>query len=111
MILYLRTENNKTLVDLEFWTKCEDGHKFHELRVAIDILQYSKFLLANQDRASAIAVDFNAIDELRGWLWENYYGCGKRNTGSDEDYVEILTQLRKIFKAYADEYSLIVVED
>jgi len=111
MILFLRSLKNKTMVDLEFWTKSEEGHSFHEIRVAIDLVQYSKFLLEHQENSTSIMLDFDMMDELRGWLWENYYGCGKRNTGSNEDYIEILTHLRKIFKEMSDKYNLLFVED
>lgn len=111
MVLYLRTQTNKTIVDLEFWLKCEGGHNFHELMVAIDIARYSMFLLSADPVTQAdIIREFNEIDELRGWMWECYYS-NKRNIGSEEDYDEILNHLRKKFRHLASIFNLMFVED
>ena len=50
MTHFIRDKNNKTILDLEFWTKTNyesDGskHTYHEISASIIINNYSKFLL------------------------------------------------------------------
>lgn len=110
MVLYLRDAKGNDLVDLEFWTKCEDGQKVHEIRVVVPIVPYSMFLIGNKEKQANIIAAFGMLDELRGWLWESYYAT-KRNNGSDEDYTLILAHLRKVFNALAEDLNIRFVED
>lgn len=110
MILYIRDAQGNDIVDAEFFTKHEDGHKFLELRVICAIPEYSKFLLANQKKADAISADFYELQELRSWLWEVYF-ARKRNTGDEKDYDAVLAMLREKFTKVAKKYKLLFVED
>jgi len=111
MILFLRDQNNNTIVDLECWVKtAEDNkdYKYIELSVTVDIFYYSVFLLTNPDKQSEIIRDFSDIQELRGWLWEVYFN-GQR---SDPDkYADVLAKLREMLKTVANKYDLSYVED
>jgi|JFJP01.1.fsa_nt_gi hypothetical protein len=108
MILFLRNNKNQSIVDLEVWVKTEDNNSFIELQSVVIIETYSKFLLKNLDRKTEIIEDFSIIDELRGWLWENYFG-GEHN--DPKKYPEVLLFLRTLLKKIAEKYDLIYVED
>jgi hypothetical protein len=115
MIFFLRTQKNETIADIELYIKTEyksDGSKrnFLELRSVIMIDVYSKFLLDNTVRAEEIIPVFDNIQELRGWLWEEYFMV-KDNDGSDEDYTDVMKRLRNELKYIADKFNLIYVED
>ena len=51
MTLFLRTQKNKTIVDIEV--------SKNDVRCAIDIENYSKFLLENLDKKEQIINDFS----------------------------------------------------
>ena len=110
MILYLRDEKNRTILDLELYVKTEDDRSFVELASSIDIKNYSLFLLNEKHplRQSQIIRDFDELSELRGWLWESYFMV-KKNT--KEEYDNVLEEVRKIIKKVADRHSLYYVED
>lgn len=109
MILFLRDQNNNTIVDLECYVDTGDkDYEFIELHVTVDIMYYSAFLLQNLWRKEEVVVMFSDIQELRGWLWEVYFG-GQR---SDPDkYDDVLAELRKKLRAVAKHFDLDYVED
>jgi len=113
MILFLRNQYNKTIVDLDCYVKTEyNGEpipmKFVEISVDIAIDTYSHFLLDNFQRKDEIIEDFSSINELRGWLWEKYF-CGGDN--DPNEYPNIIKGLQALLKGYADKYNLRYVED
>ena len=108
MILFLRNQKNRTIVDIECFVKTEDGRKFVELHADVAIDTYSKFLLENLDRKDEIIEDFSAMSELRGWLWERYFMGGDNDP---EEYQNIIEILRKELKKLAEFYDLSYVED
>lgn len=112
MIYFLRTKNNKTIVDLEFYTdEYPDGTDMHEMSVSIDIKEYSKYLLSQPvERHDHIIGLFHQLSEHRGWLWENYY-MAKKNTGNAEDGKQINDHLVKLFTTVAEVLGLTYVRD
>ena len=111
MILFLRDAKNNSIVDLECYVKTgEDNpnYKYVELSVVVDIQWYSIFLLMNLDRKIEIISDFSDIQELRGWLWESYFGGGDNDP---DKYDDVIAELRKMLKAVASKYDLGYVED
>lgn len=117
MTYFLRNEKNKTIFELDFWTKTDyesDGskHKFHELSASVHIDTYSELLLANPvGRHQMIIALFDQLSEYRGWLWENYY-MGTQNTGSEEDGKKIKAHLDRMFTGIAETFGgLIYVTD
>jgi hypothetical protein len=111
MIYFLRTEKNKTILDLEVFVKDSDTdfkHSFVELHSAIDIENYSRFLLKNFDRQDEIISDFDMLSELRGWLWEKYF-MGRQNNGNE--YTLVIKELKPMLKNIAEKYNLALVED
>ena len=64
MTYFLRDKNNRTILDLEFWTKTDyesskdSKHTYHEISASIDIANYSKFLVDNLDNANEIVSIF-----------------------------------------------------
>jgi len=117
MILYLRNETGKTIVDIELWTKTEyesdgDKHSFIEISCSIDIAHYSFLLLdiSNQspDKLGQAIADFSELSEIRGWMWENYFMV-KKNT--PEEYNGVLTEVRKTLDTIGKRYNLRLIED
>ena len=109
MTIYLRNEENETILDLEVWVKTEDSISFCELRSVIDIKNYSLMLLDTSQKVQAeLIADFDQISELRGWLWETYF-MGRKNEEKEIDGV--IGQLKMILKKVADKYGLYLVTD
>jgi len=109
MILFLRDQNNDTILDVECYVTSEEGSsKYVELHSAVCIAPYSKFLLANPDKQDAIISHFDELSELRGWLWESFFMGG---TNDPEKYDEVIKILRAVLKGVAEEYELGYVED
>lgn len=112
MTLYLRTQENKTLLDVELYIKKENdddtdwqhtAKSFIELRSVVPIEEYSKFLIDNLDRKEEIISIFSELDELRGWLWESYF-CGSRN--DPKEYDNVLKEVTKIITGVAKKFNL-----
>lgn len=108
MILFIRSKKNRTIVDIEFYKKSEDGSEYLELHSSIDIKEYSNFLLDNLDKKNKIISTFNELSELRGWLWENYF-MGRQNVVTE--YSNVLKILREMLHKIADDFDLNYVED
>lgn len=109
MVLFLRTKANITLCDIEIFEKKEDGNNFVELRSAIPIADYSRFLF-KVDRSLVLDAirDFDDLSELRGWMWESYFAVKKNNP---EEYKGVLKEVRGILNKMATKYDLMVIED
>jgi membrane-bound acyltransferase YfiQ involved in biofilm formation len=109
MILFLRDEKNRSIVDIEFYIKHEGDFKdFIELHSVVCIESYSYFLLENLDKKDKIIETFDFISELRGWLWESYF-MGKQN--DVKEYDNVLKLLRNFMHEWAKEFNLKYVED
>ena len=109
MILYLRDQNNDTILDVECYVTSEEGSsKYVELHSTVCVAPYSKFLLANPDKQDEIIRLFDELSELRGWLWESYF---KGGVNDPEKYDEIIKLLRGLLKGVARDYNLSYVED
>ncbi len=54
MTLFLRTIDNQTIVDVEIWIKDIEGNSCVELSSHVDIEEYSKLLLKNQENSNAM---------------------------------------------------------
>lgn len=106
MTIYLRTRENKTLLEIEVWVKTEDNYSFVELSVVVNIKNYSRFLLNNLDKQDAIVDDFQDMSELRGWLWEIYF-MSKDNVPSELDGV--VKQLQQYLGSIAQHYNLVLI--
>jgi hypothetical protein len=105
MILFLRNKKNDTILDVECFV--EEGHV--ELHSTVCIEPYSELLLAQpEEKQVETMIDFGKLQELRGWLWEMYFG-GRQNTA--DQYDEILKILRTYLKEVADKYDIAYVED
>jgi hypothetical protein len=108
MILFLRSQKNRTIVDIECFVKTEEDRKFVELHATVIINEYSKFLLENLDRKDEIIEDFHAMSELRGWLWERYFMGGDNDP---KEYPNVIKGLQALLQGYAEKYNLYYVED
>lgn len=113
MIIFLRNERNRTILDLDCYVKTEytgepTPMKFVEISADVAIDTYSKFLLENLERKDEIIEDFSEMSELRGWLWERYFMGGDNDP---EKYDDVIEELRTMIKGYANKYNLKYVED
>lgn len=109
MTFFLRDKSNVTLVDIDLWIKKEDEHEYIELSASIPIEAYSKFLLnAEQKDKQKIITYFDALSEMRGWLWETYF-MGRKNT--PDEIANVRSELRSILDKIGDDLGLHRVED
>jgi len=108
MILFLRSQKNRTIVDIECFVKTEEGRKFIELHASVMIREYSKFLIENLDRKDEIIRDFDELSELRGWLWESYFLGGDNDPN---EYSTVIQIVRGKLQDVANKYNLYYVED
>lgn len=112
MTFYLRDENNKTLFNADVWVKTEHEpnltYSFVELSASVNISNYSKFLLENQNKSNKIISDFDNLSELRGWLWERFFMTG-RNDGTQID--DVVEKLKVILGKVARDYKLYLIAD
>lgn len=109
MILFLRDNNNNTILDLEVYVKKEDDRSFVEVSSVIDIKNYSILLLdtLEKDRVELVNT-FDELSELRGWLWENYFMV-KEN--KPEEYDNVVKELKSILTTVANKYNLNLIQD
>jgi len=122
MILFIRDKKNNTILDAELTIKWHEDNKkdnkkenknpdnyYVELSSLVCIEPYSRLLLSTpEEEREEIIATFDALQELRGWLWESYF-MNKKNT-SDE-YDNVLKELRTMLKGVAEKYDLYYVED
>ena len=112
MTLYLRTQNNKTLVDIAIY----DG----DLSAVVNIQNYSTLLWSiividldtstwrlNNPLVIEFIEMFDSLQELRGWLHETYIATINKNPTKQE----IIREVKIILSNVAMRYNLIVVED
>ena len=105
MTLFLRNKKNETIVDID----CYKSHGCIEVSSVVCIEPYSKFLLDSpESEREGIIRKFDLLQELRGWLWENYFG-GRQNT--DVEYPMVLGEIKYTLKDIAKKYDLGYVED
>lgn len=108
MIFFIRNKENRTIVDCEVYIKEEDGNEFIELHSVICIDYYSEFLLKNQNQAKEIIQDFNALQSLRGWLWESFFAGTENNP---KEYDNVIIALTERFLNIAKKYNLMFITD
>jgi hypothetical protein len=110
MIFYIRDAKNNDVFELELWTKIESGRRNIEIKSSIHVAGYSKFLVANQGSIDDIVSDFSELEDMRGWMWEQYFAT-KKNDGSQSDYIAIHGHIRSRLTEVAIKYGLMMVED
>ena len=107
MIIFLRTPDNKTLVDIDVF-----GGEKPDLRSVVIIGNYSRFLLEycvlHGGSAVTDIIDlFDDLQELRGWLFEKYLATENKNANQREVEEKVI----EILKPIAKEYGLVIVTD
>lgn len=108
MTLFLRTKDNKTLVDIEIYVKEEDERKFVELHSAVIIDNYSRFLLSHPEITDEVISVFSDLSELRGWLWETYFMI---DDNDPKELNNVIKEVRALLNDIASKYDLRVVTD
>lgn len=107
MTLFLRNEDNRTILEAEYWVKTDDGRKFLDISAAIDVQNYSTSLLrkVSSNDYEEFITDIDGLSNVRGWLWEVYEDT------KPENYNDVLEKLRTWFKEIATKHNLQYVED
>jgi len=108
MIFQLRTKN-KTICDVEI-TAPNEPQKYIELSASVLVAGYSQVLAKYIDEMPTLINKFEEVEELRGWLWENYFGI-RKNVYTVEDYNNVVNYVKNLLKKLAHEYDLCYVED
>lgn len=114
MIIYLRTQKNKTLVDISVYNQ--------DLHSVVRITNYSTFLIQQltfyktkysadkkqyKNEIIELVSTFDDLQELRGWLHERYMATENKNPTDEEIEKEVIKKLKPICK----KYSLNIVTD
>lgn len=103
MTLFLRTQENKSLIEIEVFEK--DDHI--DLSAAIYLQNYSEWLLSNNlDVQKQIIEDFDDLMEIRGWLWEQ-----QEIENEPVNFEKIRKAVQKWMEEIRDRYGLYYVED
>jgi len=114
MILFIRNENNDTIIDIEIYKAKEDNYEYVEVSSVVDILHYTDFLLDKIEKGldkDEIASSFYFFQEIRGWFYEVYLKNGK-NIYSDELLDDVIKEIKNLMLSLCDEYSgLYYMED
>lgn len=104
MTIYLRNDNNNSLLDLEVW-RTKEGNL--DVRGGVPIREYSKLLLANQENAQLVIDGFHDLDNIRGWYWEKY-----NETNPNHSMHDLLQEIRSVFlEPLCKQFNLSVVID
>jgi len=107
MIIYLRTKDNDTIVDIEVF-----GGDKPDLSSIVVIGNYSRFLLeyifthSGSDITEFINL-FDDLQEMRGWLFEKYLAIENKNA----DQKEVEEKVIEILKPISEKYYLRIVTD
>lgn len=123
MSLYLRTKDNKIIIDCRYWVKTVNDYVILTISSTVDVLCYKSVRsISNQECFFDIVnkpfkydlmkfvEDIDDLSNLNSWLWKDY-PMTKKNTDSEKQYEEVLKILREKFKTVADKYDLCFVED
>lgn len=109
MTLFIRTKDNRTLVDIEV-----PSNKF-DIRSAINIEEYSKVLIHYvKNEPCKVDIFIKAIDEfseIRGWLWEMYIHTLPKSRPTEEYCIMIRDEVKKRMKEVCTTFDLSFVED
>lgn len=109
MVLFIRNDKNRTILDCEVYIAKEGDKRFVEIHSSVIIDTYSDFLLnSDKNKQQEIVSDFFELSQLRGWLWESYF-MGNQN--DPEKYNDVLKILREKISNIAKKYNLYYVED
>ncbi len=103
MTIYLKDENNNTLVDISVWEK----HNSVDLRSDVIIKNYSKFLLENPYRRHEVIKVFHDLSEMRGWLHEVYLPLENKKATVEE----VIERVKLILQGVCNNFKLNIVTD
>ena len=87
MVHYLRTENNRTIIECEVTQK--------DLSSYVSIPEYSNLLINSED-GNTLIWDFDELHNIRSWWWEKEEDSG--DCKSCDDFVG--EQYRRVGKKY-----------
>lgn len=106
MELYLKSQDNKNLFTARVWVQDDYQYEYSyvELATAINIKNYSNFLVDNIKKKTKIIDDFDNLNELRGWLWERVFLDDKVNDSTHKN--RVVDKLKIILNKIANDYKL-----
>lgn len=115
MTYYIRTKENQTLIDIEFWKK----HDIYDVIVSFPIKGLFKYFLNNKDFQNEPNLqkdfidDLEAIQNIRKWIFEEYNQFGQFNKGKGDIVVkkEIQNYIETLLNDFAKQYDLKIVTD
>jgi hypothetical protein len=114
MIFFLRDRlNNETLIETELYVNSYDGDNgnYIEISSTLNVPVYSVWLLnQKQHHQLKYIAHFHVIDELRGWLWESFFGS-KRNVNSEDNMDAVRKHIENLYKIVAKDTNLKFVID
>jgi hypothetical protein len=104
MTIYLRNEQNNSLLDLEVW-KTKDNQ--FEVRAGIPIAAYSELLLSSPKEDQDYIIEaFEDLDNLRAWYWERFNEMNPGHT-----FKQLTEAIMEILKPIAERLKLYIVTD
>lgn len=111
MVIYLRNEQNHTVVDIEVWEKSEwlsptKRVNYVEVKSSVIIGPYSHILMNNVDKNKVINV-FAELSQLRGWFWESY----KKTENKEPRVSDVVKAIHNMLVPIAKEFKLNIVQD
>lgn len=115
MVYYIRTKENKTLIDIDFWQKSD----FYDVKVSYSIKDLFNYFLNNKDFLNEPNLQKDFIDDLeviqniRTWVFEEYNQFWHLNKGEGSDSVkkDIQNYVETLLNDFAKQYDLKMVTD
>jgi hypothetical protein len=100
MVHFIRTANNRTIIECMVYIKHDGLNKYSDLSAVVNISEYSKNLLEMPDTMRAEFVDkISDLSEIRGAWWERWEDSGEY-VSIDEFVEECFMNFLKVFTHY-----------
>ena len=104
MTLFLRTKENKTICECDFFT---DENGSLDVVCGISVINYTELIFKFPYSIIKVASAIEYLYGMRGFLWE----CNKEVMGKDGDKEKAIAIVRKEYEKVAQLLDLSVVED
>jgi hypothetical protein len=105
MIYFINDKKGNTIVDIEVWIKSSDGYSYVEISSYINIKNYSNILLSLNNNKNDFINDINELNDIRGWLWEEY------QENSIDHYDDIINTVKSKIRHISKKWDLVYIED
>lgn len=112
MTLFVRNEQNKTIVDIEIFKEKDGDYEYIEISSSVMIREYTDELMTmvgnENDRVEQFIDDIEFLSELRGWLWEVYFNGQKSDVSK---YNEVVSKVKEMLNDITERHNLLWVQD